>query len=259
MIAAMGADLTRIAAWMVEAGRVLVFTGAGISTESGIPDFRGPSGVWKTNDPALWTIQRYLAEPAVRRERWRARLESPIDAAQPNAGHRAVADLERLGLAPVVVTQNIDGLHQAAGSSDVVELHGTTRDAVCLDCGDRMPIARVLSRVAEGDDDPQCDRCGGILKTATISFGQALIEADVDRAMDEAGRCGVCLAVGSTLSVWPAAGVPLHAARLGARLVIINEAPTDLDLAASSIVRGRTGEVLPQLVEAVRAALVAPL
>jgi NAD-dependent deacetylase len=244
--------LQTIAAWIAASRRTLVFTGAGISTESGIPDFRGPNGVWTRIDPARYTIQNYLADPEVRRERWRDRLHSPLAGAQPNEGHRAVVELERMGVVGTVVTQNIDGLHQLAGSSDVIELHGTTREAACLSCGDRMPIERVLSRVEEGDEDPRCDRCGGILKSATISFGQALIEADVDRAMAEAESCDLCLAAGSTLSVWPAAGVPLTAARNGARLIIVNDGDTDLDEAAAARIGGRCGAVLPALVTAVR-------
>lgn len=241
-------ELAIVVDWLRTANRVLVFTGAGISTESGIPDFRGPNGLWRTNDPALATIQVYVADPDVRRARWRDRLTSPLNSAEPNAGHRAIAELEQLGRVEVVVTQNIDGLHQRAGSSVVIELHGNTREAVCLSCSDRMPIARVLSRVEEGDDDPQCERCGGILKSATISFGQALIEADVERAMAEARRSDVCLAVGSTLSVWPAAGVALTSARAGNRLVIVNDGETELDDVASALLRGRAGTVLPQLV-----------
>ncbi len=244
--------LDTVAGWLHGANRVLVFTGAGISTESGIPDFRGPNGLWRTNDPALATIQAYLADPAVRRARWRSRLESPVDRAEPNLGHQAVVELERMGRVEVVVTQNIDGLHQRAGSTRVIELHGTTREASCLSCGDRMPVERVLSRVAEGDDDPACDRCGGILKTATISFGQGLVEADVERAMAEAQRSEVCLTVGSTLAVWPAAGVPLAAAREGSRLVIVNDGETELDTAAAAVIRGRAGTVLPRLVSALR-------
>ena len=243
--------LEEVARWLAGAGRVLVFTGAGISTESGIPDFRGPQGIWKTRDPLRYTIQNYLADAEVRRESWELRLSSPIDSAQPNAGHRALVALEATGRVSAVVTQNIDGLHQVAGSANVIELHGTTREASCLSCGRRMPIAVVLDRVREGDSDPHCEVCGGLLKAATISFGQALVEADVDRAMDYAGSCDVCLAVGSTLSVWPAAGVPLHAARTGARLVIVNDGETDLDITASAVIRGRAGTVLPLLVDAV--------
>jgi NAD-dependent deacetylase len=241
-----------VAGWLRDAGRVVVFTGAGISTESGIPDFRGPNGVWKTRDPLRYTIQNYLADPEVRRESWQLRLSSAVDAAQPNAGHRAVAALEESGRVTAVVTQNIDGLHQAAGSRNVIELHGTTREAGCLSCGRRMPMSVALERVREGELDPTCESCGGLLKAATISFGQALVEADVDRAMALAGACDVCLAVGSTLSVWPAAGVPLHAARTGARLVIVNDGETDLDVTASAILRGRAGTVLPALVDALR-------
>lgn len=243
-----------LVSWLAEARRVLVFTGAGISTESGIPDFRGPNGIWKTRDPARYTIQNFVRDPDVRRESWQNRLTSPIDEATPNAGHRAIVDLERDGKVRVVVTQNIDGLHQKAGSSDVIELHGTTREAACLQCGRRMPIAQVLDRVREGDSDPHCELCGGLLKSATISFGQALIEADVERSMEEARACDVCIAAGSTLSVWPAAGVPLQAARHGARLIIVNDAETELDSAATALIRGRCGEVLPEMVRALQAA-----
>ena len=243
--------LRTVASWLAGAREVLVFSGAGISTESGIPDFRGPNGIWRTRDPARYTIQSFLADPEVRRETWRNRADSPIDSARPNAGHRAVVDLERAGLVRTVVTQNIDGLHQEAGSTDVIELHGTTRRAGCLDCGVRLPIDVVLDRVREGDDDPHCEHCGGLLKSATISFGQALVEADVDRAMEVAERCDVCLAVGSTLSVWPAAGVPAHVARRGAPLVIANEGGTDLDPMAAAIISGRAGDIVPGLVDAV--------
>jgi NAD-dependent deacetylase len=254
MDAATGTGLRTVARWLASAGHILVFTGAGISTESGIPDFRGPNGVWKTRDPLRFTIQNFVADAEVRREAWQLRLASPVDTAEPNAGHRAIVELEELtGRVDAVVTQNIDGLHQLAGSREVIELHGTTRQAGCLSCGRRMPIEVVLDRVLEGDTDPTCEACGGMLKSATISFGQALVEADVDRAMDLAAACDVCLAVGSTLSVWPAAGVPLHAARTGGRLVIVNDGETDLDPAAAAVIRGRAGTVLPALVEAVRA------
>jgi len=252
-MASTGTPLATVAGWLAGPRRVLVFTGAGISTESGIPDFRGPNGIWRSRDPLRYTLQNFLADPEVRRESWQLRLESPVDQAQPNAGHLAIAELERMGLVSAVVTQNIDGLHQAAGSSNVVELHGTTREAGCLSCGRRLPMAVVLDRVREGETDPTCEACGGLLKAATISFGQQLVEADVDRAMAYATDCDVCLAVGSTLSVWPAAGVPLHAARTGARLVIVNDGDTDLDIAAAALIQGRAGTVLTALVEAVRA------
>lgn len=233
--------------WLRHAQRILVFTGAGISTESGIPDFRGPNGVWKTTDPNRYTIQSYVSDPAVRVERWRARLEGRFSSAEPNPAHLAITRLQRAGLAPVVVTQNIDGLHQKAGTVNVIELHGTSTEATCLDCSRRMPIDAVLDRVREGDEDPHCELCGGLLKTATISFGQPLVAADMDRAIEEARRCDVCLAVGSTLSVWPAAGVPVEAVRHGGRLVIVNEGSTDLDGMAGLILPGKAGTLMTQL------------
>lgn len=236
------------------ARRVLVVTGAGVSTESGIPDFRGPNGVWKTRDPSLWTIDRYLADPAVRRERWRERLHSSVDAAAPGPAHRALARLEDTGRLLLLVTQNIDGLHGAAGSRRVVEIHGTTREAICLTCGRRTPVGTVLDRVRKGDDDPHCELCAGLLKTATISFGQALVEEDLERCFAAAQACDLCLAVGSTLSVWPAAAVPVEAVRAGAPLVIINDGATDLDEAASLRISGRAGAVLEALVDGLRAA-----
>ncbi|GAC1340030.1 MAG: NAD-dependent protein deacetylase [Candidatus Dormibacteria bacterium] len=232
-----------------DARRVLVFTGAGVSTDSGIPDFRGPNGVWKKRDPALWTIDRYLADPEVRRERWRERLGSPVETAIPGPAHRALARLEQTGRVLLLVTQNIDGLHTLAGSQHVVEIHGTTREAGCLSCGRRLPAATVLDRVREGDDDPHCELCGGLLKTATISFGQALVEVDLERSFAAAASCDLCLAVGSTLSVWPAAGVPVEAVRAGAPLVIVNDGETDLDQAASVRITGRAGAVLDALVD----------
>ena len=237
--------------WLRPARRILVFTGAGISTESGIPDFRGPNGVWKTTDPRRYAIERYVSDRSVRIERWRSRLDSHLTDAQPNAAHHAVTRLQQAGLVPVVVTQNIDGLHQRAGSVNVIELHGTSSEAMCLDCRRRMPIEVALDRVREGDEDPHCELCGGLLKTATISFGQPLVAADMDRAVEAARLCDVCLAVGSTLSVWPAAGVPVEAVRNGARLVIVNEGVTDLDGMASLLLSGRAGNVLPELAGAI--------
>jgi NAD-dependent protein deacetylase/lipoamidase len=236
--------------WLRHAQRILVFTGAGISTESGIPDFRGPNGVWKTTDPNRYTIQSYVSDRAVRVERWQARLEGRFTGAEPNEAHHAITRLQQAGLAPVIVTQNIDGLHQKAGSVDVIELHGTTNEAACLECARRMPIGVALDRVREGDVDPHCELCGGLLKTATISFGQPLVTADLNRAVEEARLADVCLAVGSTLSVWPAAGIPVETIRHGGRLVIVNEGATDLDGMAALVVSGRAGTVLPELATA---------
>jgi NAD-dependent protein deacetylase/lipoamidase len=242
------------ARWLRAAAPITVLTGAGISTESGIPDFRGPQGVWTKNPgaQALSTIDTYLADPEVRRRAWQARLDHPAWSARPNAGHRALVDLERAGRLRALVTQNIDGLHQAAGSNPdlVIEIHGTIRQVGCLSCGDRTPMAEVLKRVAAGEDDPPCRRCGGILKSATISFGQALEPAVLNAAISAAQACDVLLAVGTSLSVYPAAGLCDVALGSGARLVIINAEPTPYDEVAHAVLREPIGEVLPRLVQA---------
>jgi NAD-dependent protein deacetylase/lipoamidase len=230
--------------------RVLVFTGAGISTESGIPDFRGPNGLWKRVDPKLFTLQRYVSDPESRRQSWKMRLENPSFSAQPNAGHRALVDLEKLGRMSCLVTQNIDGLHQAAGTDPrlVIELHGTIHEVVCLSCKWRGPMLVVLERVRAGEEDPACEACGGILKSATISFGQNLVAEDLDRAYSEASVADAVLVAGSSLSVVPAVYVPLAAVRHGAPMVIVNNEPTEYDNLAEVVINAPTGEVLPDLI-----------
>ncbi len=243
--------LTVVRGWIEAARCVVVLTGAGISTESGIPDFRGPQGVWTRNPEAekQSTIQHYVADPDVRRRAWRTRLESPAWGAQPNSGHRALVTLEQRGKLDTLITQNIDGLHQAAGSSPerVVEVHGTMREVVCLACGERAPMERALARVRAGEDDPPCRTCGGILKSATISFGQSLVPGDIARAQQAARRCDLMLAVGTKLSVWPVAGVVPAAKESGARVVIVNAEPTDMDSLADALFRGAIGDILPRL------------
>jgi NAD-dependent deacetylase len=238
--------------WIDASQRLVVLTGAGVSTDSGIPDFRGPQGVWTRNPEAekQSTIQHYVADPEVRRRAWRSRLESPAWGAQPNAGHRALVALERRGKLDTLITQNIDGLHQAAGSSPerVVEVHGTMREVVCLACGERAPMERALARVRTGEEDPPCRTCGGILKSATISFGQSLVPEDIARAERAARRCDLMLTVGTKLSVWPVAGVVPVAKDAGARVVILNAEPTDMDGLADAVLRGSIGEILPRLV-----------
>lgn len=239
--------------------RVVALTGAGISTDSGIPDFRGPSGIW-TKDPSaerLATLQAYVEEPEIRRRAWQNRVDSPTWRAQPNAGHRALVELEQRGILTSVITQNVDGLHLAAGHdpSRIIEIHGTMREVVCLSCGHRQPAQKVLDRVQEGEDDPACletlaagERCGGILKSATISFGQQLVPADVQRAEEAAAAADVLLAIGSTLSVYPAAGLVPLAARGGAAIVIINAQPTAYDDLADIVIQGSISELLPATV-----------
>jgi NAD-dependent deacetylase len=239
--------------WLAAARRVVVLTGAGISTDSGLRDFRGPDGLW-TRDPAAEKashISHYLAEPAVRERAWRTRAEAAGPTPMPNPGHRALVDLERSGRLHALITQNVDGLHQAAGSdpSLVVEVHGTVHDVLCLDCGDRAPMATAVERVRAGEADPSCRRCGGILKSATISFGQSLVPEDLQRADAAARSCDLLLAVGSTLAVFPIADVVPLAVTHGARVVIVNGSPTAMDDLADVLVPGSISEVLPALVD----------
>jgi NAD-dependent deacetylase len=240
--------------WLAAARRITVLTGAGISTESGIPDFRGPRGVW-TRDPEaekLSTLQYYVADAEIRRRAWQERRRHPAWTARPNAGHAALVELERQGRLRALLTQNIDGLHQAAGSSPglVLELHGTVHEVACLSCGDRTTMRSALDRVEAGEPDPACLRCGGILKSATISFGQALDATVIGAAADAAADCDVFLAVGTSLSVHPAAGLTEVAAGHGGRVVIVNAEPTPYDQLADLVVREPIGEALPRLVRA---------
>jgi NAD-dependent deacetylase len=237
--------------WLTTARRITVLTGAGVSTDSGIPDFRGPQGVW-TRDPdaeKLATLQYYVADPDIRRRAWQERRNHAAWTAQPNAAHAALVDLERQGRLRALLTQNIDGLHQKAGSSaqQVLELHGTVHDVVCLSCGERMPMRAALDRVEAGEDDPHCRSCGGILKSATISFGQALDADVIEAAAEAAGDCDVFLAVGTSLTVHPAAGLTDLAAAHGARVVVVNAEPTPYDDLADLVVREPIGTALPAL------------
>jgi len=237
---------------LISRGGVVALTGAGISTDSGIPDFRGPQGVWTTDPKAerMSDISYYLSDPDIRRRSWQNRLSAPAWTAEPNPGHRALADLERLGLLTDLLTQNIDGLHQLAGSSPqiVVELHGTMRESICMTCGDRRDMQLVLERVRAGEEDPECTECDGILKSATVSFGRSLDPEDLWRAEKAARSADVFLAVGSSLGVYPVAALVPVAARDGAQIVIVNAEPTPYDELAAAVIRGSISEVLPQLV-----------
>lgn len=245
-------DLRAAARRLVDgASRVVVLTGAGISTESGIPDFRGPKGVWTKNPAAekQSTIQHYLADPDVRRAAWRSRLDSPAWTAEPNAGHRAVVALERRGKLHALVTQNIDELHQRAGSAPdkIVEVHGSMRRVMCWQCGRGAPMGEALARVRAGEDDPHCLACGGILKSDTISFGQSLVPEVIDRAMTVAAEADLLIAVGTTLQVMPVAGMVPVAAQAGARVVIVNDQPTAMDALATVVIREPIGAVLAEI------------
>jgi NAD-dependent deacetylase len=247
----MADQIDEVRRWVSAARRVVALTGAGISTESGVPDFRGPQGLWTKNPKAetLSNIHYYMSDPEVRKLAWQQRLDHPAWQAQPNAGHRALADLERAGRLHALITQNIDGLHQKAGNSPekVIEVHGTVHDYVCMSCNSRGPMQVVLERVRAGEEDPPCMECGGILKSATISFGQALVPEVIDRAMRAASEADVLLAVGSTLQVYPVAGAVPRAKSAGARVVIINAEPTGFDEIADAVIQQRIGDVLPAI------------
>lgn len=239
------------------AASIVALTGAGISTDSGIPDFRGPQGVWTKNPGAerTATLHHYLADPEVRRRVWQTRLHSPAWSAEPNAGHRALVDLELQGRLAAIVTQNIDGMHQRAGSNPqtVIELHGTMREVTCWSCGMRAPMEPVLDRLRAGEDDPHCvatvdqHLCGGILKSATISFGQALDPRVLDRGVMAVEAADLLLAIGSTLTVHPAAALVPLAKRKGVPIVIVNADPTPYDGLADALVRTPISDALPDL------------
>jgi NAD-dependent protein deacetylase/lipoamidase len=244
-------DLARARQWLDEARSVVVLTGAGISTDSGIPDFRGPQGLWTKNPKAerMSDLRYYVNDPEVRRLAWQNRIRSPAWTAEPNAGHRALVELQRRGTLHTLLTQNIDELHQRAGidPAKVVELHGTMRRYACLDCGAGGPMEEALARVEAGDEDPACLDCSGILKSATISFGQNLVREDLARSERAAAACDLLLAVGSSLTVYPAAGLVPLARATGARVVIVNAEPTPYDDIADAVLRGSISEVLTGL------------
>ena len=237
--------------WVNAASRIVVLTGAGISTDSGIPDFRGPNGVWTRNPAAekASTLQHYLADPEVRRAAWRYRLRAPVFVAEPNAGHRAIFELDRRGQLLAVVTQNIDGLHQKAGHDprNVIEVHGTALWTRCWNCNDRRPMGEILDRVRAGEEDPPCVVCGGIVKSDTILFGQDLVPSVIEAAMTAAQHADLVIAAGSTLSVFPAANVVPRAKSAGARVIIVNGEPTNMDRLADGVLIGPLSELLPAL------------
>jgi NAD-dependent deacetylase len=247
-------ELARAAGLVAGAARVAVLTGAGISTDSGIPDYRGPNGLWTRNPAAMRTVDitAYVADPQVRVDAWQERLHHPAWTAEPSAGHRALVHLEQEGKLLALLTQNIDGLHQAAGSdpAKVLELHGTIHRVKCLDCGDVTPMQDQLDRVRASEPDPACRVCGGMLKSATVAFGQSLDPDVLEHAVRAATDCDVFLAVGTSLTVTPASALCGFALRADRPLVIVNAEPTPYDDRAAAVLRGSIGEVLPQVVGA---------
>jgi NAD-dependent deacetylase len=243
--------ISMVRRWVDDAERVVVLTGAGISTDSGIPDFRGPQGVW-TRDPKaekMSDIRYYVADPEVRKAAWRSRLEHPAWTAQPNEGHKALVTLENRGKLHALITQNIDGLHQRAGNSSerVIEVHGTVHRVMCLSCGWRGPMQATLDRVRAGEEDPPCLQCNGMLKSDTISFGQPLVAPVIQKALNAALETDLLLAIGSSLQVYPIADAVPTAKAAGARIVIMNAQPTPFDGIADAVLDGSISEALPQV------------
>ena len=242
------AKVRELTQWIDECDRIAVLTGAGISTDSGIPDFRGPNGIWTKNPKAekASNIQNFISDPEVRKASWRDRLDNRAWSADPNDGHRALARLERRKKLVALITQNVDGLHHAAGSSPakVVEVHGTLREVACLECSYRDDMQIALNRVRQGEEDLDCPECGGILKSATISFGQSLVQRDLLRAEVAAQNCDLMIAIGTTLAVYPVAAVVPAAQRVGAKIAIINAEPTEMDHLADLVIRESISEVL---------------
>ena len=247
----MASEIDRVRRWVDDAKRIVVLTGAGISTDSGIPDFRGPQGVWTRNPMAekLSNIHYYMADPEVRKASWKARMDHTAWTAKPNAGHLALAALEKRGKLHALITQNIDELHQMAGNSaeKVIEVHGTMRKVVCMSCAMTAPMQKALDRVRAGEADPPCRVCGGILKSATISFGQALVPEVIDGAMRAAEEADLFLAIGTSLQVYPIAGTVPAARGAGAKIVIMNAEPTPFDDIADALFHDSISKVLPQI------------
>ena len=248
-------EIERLAQLIVESKKTVVFTGAGISTESGIPDFRSPGGIWSKYDPEDFTIQKFLSSPAARKTHWKMFTESGlIMEAEPNPAHYAIAELYQLGKLDCVITQNVDNLHQKAGVAEdkVFELHGNMRWVVCLSCRRRLPLPEVLQKINEGVEVPDCPDCQGILKPDGVFFGEALPEETLVEATRRSQNCDLFIVVGSTLVVYPAAYMPTYAINAAAKLAIVNLTPTPIDHYATVIIQGKAGEIMSKVIERVR-------
>ena len=250
-------ETEQLAQLIIRSKKVVVFTGAGISTESGIPDFRSPGGIWSRYDPEDFTIQRFLSGPAGRKTIWKMSIEGGLlTEAEPNLAHHAIAELHQLRKLDCVITQNIDGLHQKAGvpEDEVFELHGNVRWVICLDCRKRFQMPEVLQRIKDGIEVPDCPNCQGILKPDAVFFGEALPQETLREAIRRAQNCNLLIVIGSTLVIYPAAYIPTYARDAGATLAIINLTPTPFDHYAEVVIRGKAGEVMSKVMEKVRLA-----
>lgn len=249
-------QIEEVARWILSSGRLVIFAGAGLSTESGIPDFRSPGGVWDRYNPEDFYYQNFIASESSREKYWQMATEmyEPMKRAQPNPAHLAIAELERLGKLDCIITQNIDGLHHKAGNSDerIIELHGTAMYVTCLHCGKRYDRDEIQDRIRKGTKVPYCDDCSGPLKPATISFGQSMPERETQEAYHRSSTCDLFIVIGSSLVVQPAASLPLIAKRNGAKLVIINRDPTPYDDLADRVIHGQAGFVMTEIMKYVK-------
>jgi len=240
---------------IIESRKLVVFTGAGVSTESGIPDFRSPGGIWSKFDPDDFTIEKFLYSPETREKQWRILVEGGIFTdAQPNQAHLSIAELEKLDKLDCVITQNVDNLHQKAGNSleKVIELHGNMRWVECLGCNERYPVEDIVQRSKKGKEVPDCEKCHGILKPDVVFFGEALPEEALQKATYHSRNCDLLIAIGSSLAVFPAAYMPVYAKGAGAKLVIINIGDTSCDSSADIVINGKAGEVMGRILDKVR-------
>ncbi len=246
----------KVADLIINAKKVVVFTGAGVSTESGIPDFRSPGGLWEKYDPDDFTYQKFISNADSRRKQWQAFRERFLTGgAKPNPAHHAIAELDRLGKLDCVITQNVDGLHREAGvpAGKVFELHGNMQSVVCLNCGQRYPFAQIKTRLDEGEEIPDCEACHGILKPDVVLFGESLPEEVLKEATSRSYDCDLFIVIGSTLIIYPAAYMPMYAVDAGAKLVIINLSSTPMDQQATVLIRAKAGEAMAKIIKQVKA------
>jgi len=241
---------------ILESKRVVVFTGAGISTESGIPDFRGPDGIWTKYDPSDFTYQKFVSDKEARKRLWGLQkvMNFGLGDVEPNLAHKAVAELERIGKLDCIITQNVDGLHQKAGNSEnrVLQLHGNMQWVKCLSCGVKHTLDEVKGWIEKGIEDPTCLECGGILKPDAVFFGEMMPQWETSEAQRRSSECDLCIVIGSTLMVYPAGLMPQYALQGGAKLVIINDGETELDRAAHVRISGKAGEIMSNALEKVK-------